>query len=291
MPHDLTTKEIDWFWSQVEVTDDCWYWTGAIAHGYGAFMLRRRRYFAHRLAYELAYGAIPDGLVIRHRCDHPPCVRPDHLEPGTIAQNNADKATRPQPSKSMLRDLIARIRRPKPTPDELFWSKVDRSGDCWIWTGTRMHQGYGVVIRNYKRLYAHRVAFEIAYGPIPDGMDILHRCDNPPCVRPEHLDIGTHTDNMRDASRKGRLATGDRSGQRTHPERTARGDRHGSKTQPGSSARGESNHSKLTEADVIELRRLRAEVGMSFPALGRRFGVSGKTAEAIVKRKKWKHID
>ena len=86
-----------------------------------------------------------------------------------------------------------------------FWSKVDRSGECWIWTGDKMPRGYGRV-RRRDRTYvgAHRVAWEIVKGPIPAGLHVCHRCDNPPCVRPDHLFVGTASDNARDRDAKGR---------------------------------------------------------------------------------------
>jgi len=75
-----------------------------------------------------------------------------------------------------------------------FWAKVDKSGDCWIWTAGRLRQGYG----RFDGQLAHRVAFAFERGPVPDGMFVLHSCDNPPCVNPGHLRLGTHVDNMRE---------------------------------------------------------------------------------------------
>lgn len=75
---------------------------------------------------------------------------------------------------------------------------------CIVWTGTRVRSGYGL----YRGRRAHRVAYELAYGPIPPGLEVMHRCDNRPCVRPEHLWAGTHADNMRDKVAKGRAGKG-----------------------------------------------------------------------------------
>lgn len=95
---------------------------------------------------------------------------------------------------------------------EAFWARVDKSGDCWEWTGPRHQQGYGLV--GHRSRKAHRVSYELANGPIPDGMLVRHLCHNPPCVRPDHLTLGTQKDNMADmyAAGRGRKATGTRNG-------------------------------------------------------------------------------
>ena len=81
------------------------------------------------------------------------------------------------------------------------------SRDCWEWQGPRNHHGYGELrSRRTGRERAHRVVYEQVYGPIPEGQLVLHKCDNPPCVRPDHLFLGTQADNMRDMTVKGRRA-------------------------------------------------------------------------------------
>lgn len=88
-----------------------------------------------------------------------------------------------------------------------FWLRVDRSGDCWRWTGTHKATGYGRLSWGGRRAApAHRVAWELTHGVIPDGVHVLHRCDNPTCVNPAHLFLGTHADNMSDRREKGRYA-------------------------------------------------------------------------------------
>lgn len=89
---------------------------------------------------------------------------------------------------------------------ESFDASLDRTGECWLWTGSVDKDGYGRVRFGGRRELAHRVAWTLEHGPIPDGMEVRHLvCDNPPCCRPEHLALGTHSDNMRDAAAKGRL--------------------------------------------------------------------------------------
>lgn len=89
-------------------------------------------------------------------------------------------------------------------PRVRFEAHVDKSGDCWLWTGPRSASGYGRCSRGMKKHRAHRVAFALYVAEIPEGMHVLHRCDNPPCVNPAHLFLGTHIDNMRDMEAKGR---------------------------------------------------------------------------------------
>jgi DNA-binding Xre family transcriptional regulator len=88
--------------------------------------------------------------------------------------------------------------------EQRFWSKVDRSGDCWLWTGARRPLGYGALKVDGHVLHAHRVAYELVYGEIPAELVVLHTCDNPPCVNPAHLRLGTRSDNTRDMYAKGR---------------------------------------------------------------------------------------
>lgn len=92
-----------------------------------------------------------------------------------------------------------------------FWAKVQKGDGCWVWTAPVNSSGYGYFRVDIERPYvlAHRFAYELTFGPVPDGLFVCHQCDNPPCVRPDHLFAGTNADNMRDAFRKGRLKVPD----------------------------------------------------------------------------------
>lgn len=148
---------------------------------------------------------------------------------------------------------------------ERFWEKVDRRGpdECWEWTASINRKGYGGIstgsIRrgDYKRHIASRVSWELHYGPIPDGMFVCHNCDNPPCVNPAHLWLGTHTENLQDMSAKGRAST---------------------------------PSAKLTKEQVIEIRQLYAD-GMGQTAIAERYDVRHEAIYKIVHRLRWKHVE
>jgi hypothetical protein len=147
----------------------------------------------------------------------------------------------------------------KPNFEERFWKRVKKlKSGCWIWTGSRTPQGYGqfIIERAKHAAYTHRASWTYTYGPIPEGVQVLHHCDNPPCVNPQHLFLGTHCDNLNDMSQKGR------------------------------------RHTKLTEAQVIEIRTLyvHGKRGSGYSALSKKFGVTPKAVAAIVRRHFWTHI-
>ena len=99
--------------------------------------------------------------------------------------------------------------KPKPRgPLEFrFWLKVEKTNECWKWHGAKHPFGYGMIQRGFKphkKITAHRASWEIHFGVIPYGMNVLHKCDNPECTNPDHLFVGTFKDNSRDMYHKGR---------------------------------------------------------------------------------------
>ena len=94
------------------------------------------------------------------------------------------------------------------TIEERFWSKVNKSGDCWIWSGAKNQNGYGNILYNGRNKLAHRVAYELIFGKILDDKFCLHSCDNPACVNPDHLRLGTQFDNVQDMHAKNRALKG-----------------------------------------------------------------------------------
>ncbi len=142
--------------------------------------------------------------------------------------------------------------------------------------------GYGVARVDHVAWPVHRLSWVMSHGVIPNGLWVLHRCDNPPCVRPSHLFLGTQSDNMRDMARKGRNPV-----QRTaaHTARMRAAIRDENRPRGSANARA-----RLTDAGVREIRRLRS-TGLSQQAIGERIGVSQSAVSHVLRGKTWGHID
>ena len=130
------------------------------------------------------------------------CIFHNSTSPATVEAHR-----RRQMRVAMYGERPPRKPRPPRVPDEVrFWRHVKKSDGCWEWTAGNNGHGYGWATR-YRQLSvaAHRFSWEMHFGPIPPGLIVCHHCDNPPCVRPDHLFVGTYKDNMQDCVRKGRL--------------------------------------------------------------------------------------
>lgn len=242
------------FWSKVRKgkEDECWNWTAFCDEGgYGRIKVNRENIQAHRYSYQINIGEIPEDMDVLHACKNNSCVNPNHL-----------------------------YLRPKNIPvEERFWEKVNREGksedDCWEWNAclnninTKNDVGYGSFKdpNKGKNVFAHRYSYELHKGPIPEGLLVMHQCNNPPCVNPKHLKVGTQYENIKYAASLGRMPGG-----------------------PGQPAGEKHAMAKLTVDDIREIRRLN-NIGITGRDIAKKFDISPPTVCNIVKKKSWKHID
>tara|TARA_R110000868_G_scaffold94607_3_gene260955 strand:+ start:2439 stop:3164 length:726 start_codon:yes stop_codon:yes gene_type:complete len=231
------------FFSKIKVLDenDCWEWQGGKhRQGHGKFWINDKTEYAHVIAWAFHHNDYPTHDVL-HSCGNASCCNPKHL----VLRNDENL-------------FLKR-----------FWEKVDKTPgfgenfDCWRWLAGTYDGGYGKMrISKDKERGAHRISWEIHNGPIPDKMEVCHKCDNPGCVNPEHLFLGTHKENMEDRELKGR---------RTAPK-------------------GEKNGmSKLVLEQVIEIKN-QLKNGTSGADLARKYGVSKTQISWIKLGKSWKDV-
>ena len=197
----------------------CWEWTGFMSGRGTPTMWNGARYEAATRISIRIQGTEPTKRIV-HSCENHRCVNPDHLVIGDRAR---------------------------------FFSHVDRSGECWLWTGTKDGKGYGRFRVDSSKISSHRYAFREFSGAIPDGLQVLHRCDNPSCVRPEHLFLGTQKDNQIEMSMKKRQA-----------------------------------RQILSPNDVLQIRKLNGT--MKARDIADQFGVACSTVYGILSGRKWSHL-
>jgi len=154
------------------------------------------------------------------------------------------------------------------TLEQLFFSKVAFGvSDCWFWVGCRDQTSYGRMrTKNNNCQFSHRISWQMFKGIIPKGMKVLHKCDNPSCVNPEHLFLGTQNDNVQDMIIKGRMSS--------------------KKSFPGEL----NGYSKLKNFQVLEIREIYSKKTLNQYELARKYNVSSMTINRIVNNKLWRHI-
>jgi hypothetical protein len=235
------------FWAKVQKSDGCWLWQGCrgARDGRGLFWLEGRTVSAARIAFLLSRREDPGKTALRHKCENRLCVNPDHLE---------------------LRSVSVREHIQKPREDfaARFWRRVEKGDGCWRYKGPRQtRDSYGAVRFRGQRVYTHRVSYYLSFGIDPGPLCVLHHCDTPACVRPDHLFLGTKADNNADRDSKGRGIRG---------------------------VKGEGNTTaKLTEGNVRVIR-LEQRSGASIASLARRFSVSESAIRHIVQGRSWRHL-
>ncbi len=155
----------------------------------------------------------------------------------------------------------------KVSTEQRFWMKVDKSDDCWIWIAAKLLYGYGRFTlynpESQKQTFvlAHRFAWQLTHGPIPSGLNVLHKCDNPPCVNPFHLFLGTQGDNTRDRETKGR----------------------------GNHPRGENHHKVVLTIDQVKDIKNQLAVGVKPIRLAEQYNVNRGTISCIISKRSWKY--
>lgn len=217
----------------VDEATDCWPWRRYTdRYGMPRFVKTINGTVSARLVYfERSNGPVPANCEVVQTCNNRLCINPSHL--------------------------VVR------TATESFWLRVDKHAPngCWEWQSTMNDRGYGVLRFQGLKGMAHRVAFELTNGPIPDGLCLLHRCDNPRCVNPAHLFLGTKGDNARDMVQKQRSLIGER------------------------------NHkAKITREQATEISRLYATGKYPQQRIAAQFGIGQGQVSKIVRRTEWHNL-
>lgn len=218
---------------KVFVSGDCWIWIGSInkvGHPQVTFDHRQKEegkmltFFPHEFLYEQKFGQL-EVRYLDSSCGNLRCINPDHQSPRTF-------------EKRMDNYLV-------------------QDNGCWLWNGTSKTNGYGTMPVNGKTKMVHRLAYEKAYGEIPEGLMVCHKCNTRLCINPDHLYVGTHNDNMKDMANSDVM-------------------------------KGEANpQSILTQSQVLEIRQHIQERKIVYRELAKMYGVSRTAIKDIASGRTW----
>lgn len=227
-------------------SNECWLWKGSLKILFGDnghFQMNGKHYYTRRASWILHYGEIPVNMNVLNICKNKLCVNPNHL---TLV------------NKDEMKDVLCPL-------ESRFWNNVDKRGEneCWEYKGTPS-QTYPVIRRHGKQIRASRFSYELHYGSIPKGLLVCHRCDNPRCVNPAHLFLGTAKDNANDMINKGRW--------------------NGAK---GEQVKG----SRFKEADIQFIRQCDLDKSMSVEQLAKKYGVYKYYIRKIQRKEYWKWVN
>lgn len=212
----------------------CHYWIKG-----DRFQYQNKVYSPQKFMWMMVFGEVPHKHVIQTTCGNNNCVYSGHLT-----------AT-----------LINDVYKSKLSDEDRFLSHVTKTDYCWEWN-VPSGEGYGFFYVSNKKVKAHRFSYQLYKEQIPEGMLVCHKCDNPRCVNPDHLFLGTGSDNQQDCVKKGRA-------NRNKGE--------------------DAYNSKLTESDIRVIRWMR-DLGWTLESIGKSFGIKFQYVSKICRRQVWKHI-